>query len=92
MILPPDFDPNKKYPVFLYVYGGPHSQLVTNTFMSGGGFIYYMAQQGYIAFTLDNRGTANRGREFEKTIHRRLGICETEDQICGVNFLNLCLT
>jgi len=87
MILPPDFDPNKKYPVFLYVYGGPHSQLVTNTFMSGGGFIYYMAQQGYIAFTLDNRGTANRGREFEKTIHRRLGICETEDQICGVNFL-----
>jgi len=55
--------------------------------MSGGGFLYYMAQKGFIAFTLDNRGTANRGREFEKTIHRRLGTCETEDQICGVNYL-----
>ncbi|MCL1968398.1 MAG: S9 family peptidase [Bacteroidetes bacterium] len=87
IILPPDFDPNKKYPVFLYVYGGPHSQLVTNTFMSGGGFLYYMAQQGFVVFTLDNRGTANRGREFEKTIHRRVGVCETEDQICGINYL-----
>ena len=87
MILPPNFNPQHKYPVFLYVYGGPHSQLVTNTFMSGGGFLYYMAQQGFIVFTLDNRGTANRGREFEKTIHRRLGVCEMEDQICGVNYL-----
>jgi len=85
--LPPDFNPDKKYPVFLYVYGGPHSQMVTNTFMSGGGFLYFMAQQGFIVFSLDNRGTANRGREFEKTIHRRLGVCETEDQMCGVNYL-----
>jgi dipeptidyl-peptidase-4 len=87
MILPPDFDPIQKYPVFVYVYGGPHSQLVTNTFMSGGGFLYYMAQQGFIVFSLDNRGTANRGREFEKTVHRRLGTCEVEDQMCGINFL-----
>ena len=87
MILPSDFDTNKKYPVFVYVYGGPHSQLVTNSFMSGGGFLYYMAQQGFIVFTLDNRGTANRGKAFEKTIHRRLGVCEVEDQICGINYL-----
>jgi len=86
-ILPPDFDPEKKYPVFLYVYGGPHSQMVTNSFMSGGGFLYYMAQQGFIVFVLDNRGTANRGREFEKTIHRRLGVCEAEDQMCGIHYL-----
>ncbi|MCL2245981.1 MAG: S9 family peptidase [Lentimicrobiaceae bacterium] len=86
-ILPPNFDPNKKYPVFLYVYGGPHSQMVTNTFMSGGGFLYYMAQQGFIVFSLDNRGTANRGSEFEKVIHRRLGTYDVEDQMCGINYL-----
>jgi dipeptidyl-peptidase-4 len=86
-ILPPNFDNEKRYPVFLYIYGGPHSQMVTNSFMSGGGFLYYMAQQGYIVFVLDNRGTANRGREFEKTIHRRLGVCESEDQMCGINYL-----
>ncbi|MDR1345698.1 MAG: S9 family peptidase [Bacteroidales bacterium] len=87
LILPLDFDSTKKYPVFLYVYGGPHSQLVTNTFMSGGVFLHYMAQQGYIVFSLDNRGTNNRGAEFEKCIHRNLGVKEVEDQMCGVNWL-----
>lgn len=87
MIYPPNFDEKKKYPVFLYVYGGPHSQLVTNTFMSGGVFLHYMAQQGYIVFTLDNRGTANRGAEFEKCIHRQLGVLEMQDQMTGVNYL-----
>jgi len=87
LILPPDFDSTKTYPVFLYVYGGPHSQLVNNTFMSGGIFLHYMAQQGYIVFTLDNRGTNHRGVEFEKCIHRNLGIKEVEDQICGVQWL-----
>ena len=87
LITPPDMDPNQKYPVLIYVYGGPHSQLVTNTFVSGGAFLEFMAQQGYIVFTLDNRGTQNRGAEFEKCIHRNLGVKEVEDQMCGVEYL-----
>lgn len=87
LLKPINFDSNKKYPVFYYVYGGPHSQLVTNSWLSGGHFLHYMAQKGYVVFTLDNRGTANRGFEFESTIHRRLGDIETEDQMVGVNYL-----
>ena len=88
MILPPDFDKNKKYPCLVYVYGGPHSQLVTNTFMTGGVFLNYMAQKGYVIFVMDNRGTNNRGAEFEKCIHRRLGVCESEDQMVGIRYLH----
>lgn len=87
LITPPDFDQTKKYPCFIYVYGGPHSQLVTNSFVSGGAFLEFMAQQGYVVFTLDNRGTMNRGAEFEKCIHRNLGVKEVEDQMCGVEYL-----
>ncbi|MBR4912295.1 MAG: DPP IV N-terminal domain-containing protein [Bacteroidales bacterium] len=87
MITPPNMDKSKKYPVFMYVYGGPHSQLVTNQYLSGGLFLEFMAQQGYIVFTLDNRGTDNRGAEFEKCIHRNLGVREVEDQMCGVEYL-----
>jgi dipeptidyl-peptidase 4 len=84
---PPQFDPNKKYPVLMYVYGGPHSQMVTNTFLSGGVFLQYMAQKGFIVFSLDNRGTAKRGSAFEKCIHRQLGKFEMEDQMKGVAYL-----
>jgi dipeptidyl-peptidase-4 len=87
LIKPVHFDTTHKYPVFVYVYGGPHSQLVTNSWLSGGHFLHYMAQKGYIVFTLDNRGTSNRGFEFESTIHRRLGTVEVEDQMVGVKFL-----
>lgn len=87
MILPPDFNKNKKYPCLVYVYGGPHSQLVTNTFMTGGVFLNYMAQKGYVIFVMDNRGTNNRGAEFEKCIHRQLGVCESEDQMVGIRYL-----
>jgi dipeptidyl-peptidase 4 len=87
MIYPPDFDETKKYPVFIYVYGGPHSQLVTNTFLSGGIFLQYMAEKGFIVFSLDNRGTSKRGAAFEKSIHRQLGKLEMEDQMSGVNYL-----
>ena len=87
LITPPNMDPSKKYPCLIYVYGGPHSQLVTNTFISGGVFLEFMAQQGYVVFTLDNRGTQNRGAEFEKCIHRNLGVKEVEDQMCGVEYL-----
>lgn len=87
LITPPNMDKGKKYPVLIYVYGGPHSQLVTNSFISGGVFLEYMAQQGYVVFTLDNRGTSCRGAEFEKCIHRQLGKLEMEDQMCGVEYL-----
>ncbi len=88
MILPPDFNPAKKYPVIVYVYGGPHSQMVSKTWKNKAiWWQYYMAQKGYIAFTLDNRGTSNRGRAFETVIHRRLGILETADQMAGIDYL-----
>ncbi|MBB6276175.1 S9 family peptidase [Porphyromonas circumdentaria] len=88
LIKPLDFDANKKYPVIVYVYGGPHAQLVTNSWMGGArGWDIYMAQKGYIVFTLDNRGSANRGRDFEQVIHRQVGTVEMEDQMQGVDFL-----
>lgn len=88
LIKPVDFDPNKKYPVVVYVYGGPHSQLVTKSWHNAARWWqYYMASQGYISFTLDNRGTNNRGRDFETAIHRQLGVLETEDQMQGINYL-----
>ncbi len=88
LILPANFDVNKKYPVVVYVYGGPHSQQVKNTWLGGARYWQlYMAQNGYICFTMDNRGTPDRGCDFEKVIHRQLGECEAEDQYEGVKFL-----
>ena len=88
LIYPTNFDENKKYPVMVYVYGGPHAQLVNNRFGGGaGGFDYYMAQQGFVVFTLDNRGSENRGRDFEHVIHKELGQNEMADQMKGVAFL-----
>jgi dipeptidyl-peptidase-4 len=86
--LPPGFESTKKYPVIVYVYGGPHSQLVTNTWLGGANLYFnYLASKGYIVWTLDNRGTSNRGADFEQIIHRRLGDTESKDQMVGVNFL-----
>lgn len=88
MIKPSNFDPNKKYPVLVYVYGGPHAQLVTNSWLGGAsGWMLWMAEQGYIVYTLDNRGSANRGKAFEAQIHRQLGKVEMEDQMTGVAYL-----
>lgn len=88
MVTPPDMDPNKKYPAVVYVYGGPHAQLITNNWMAGGaGWFTYMAQKGYVIFTVDSRGSANRGAEFENVIHRNLGVTEMADQVKGVEFL-----
>ena len=88
LILPPNFDPNKKYPAIVYVYGGPHAQMITNSRFGGASaWDFYMAQEGYVMFTLDNRGSANRGFEFESIIHRQLGTVETKDQLTGVEFL-----
>lgn len=88
LITPPDFDSTKKYPAIVYVYGGPHAQLITNRWLGGAqGWDYYMAQKGYVMFTLDNRGSANRGFEFESIIHKHLGEVELRDQMSGVEFL-----
>ena len=88
LIKPYDFDSTKQYPVMIYVYGGPHAQLVTNSWMYGASlWMHWMANQGYIVFTLDNRGSANRGFSFESQIHRNLGTLEIEDQMKGVSFL-----
>lgn len=87
MVLPTDFDSTKKYPVIVYVYGGPHAQLVQDEWVNGGLWNYYMAQKGYIVFTIDNRGSADRGFEFESIVHRQLGVEEMKDQMEGVKFL-----
>lgn len=88
IIYPADFDATKKYPVMVYVYGGSHAQLVTNRWLGGGGYFdYYMAQQGYVVFTLDNRGSDARGKKFCDVNNRQLGVNEMADQIEGVKFL-----
>ncbi len=88
MIYPTNFNPAKKYPVLIYVYGGPHAQLITNSWMGGANlFLQYMAQNGYIVFTVDNRGSKNRGRDFEHIIHKELGKNEMADQLKGVEYL-----
>lgn len=88
IILPTDFNPNKKYPTIVYLYNGPHLQLVTNSFPASGNLWYeYMAQNGYIIFTMDGRGSANRGMKFEQAVFRNLGTTEMNDQMKGVNYL-----
>ncbi len=88
MIKPVGFDSTKKYPVIVYVYGGPHVQLITDTWLGGAGFMLnYLAENGYLIFTLDNHGSENRGRDFEQVIFRHLGTNEIKDQLTGVKFL-----
>lgn len=88
LIKPSNFDPNKKYPAMVYVYGGPHAQMITNSFLDGANlWMYWMAEQGYLVFTVDNRGSDNRGFAFESVIHGRLGVNEMDDQLKGVDYL-----
>lgn len=88
LITPPNMKPGEKYPTLVYVYGGPHSQLVTDSWLAGGNLYFLrLAQQGYVVFTVDNRGTDNRGFEFESCTHRHLGEIEMADQMEGVKFL-----
>ncbi len=85
---PYDFDSSKKYPVLIYVYGGPHAQMITNSWGGGASmWMHWMANQGYIVFTVDGRGSANRGLAFENQIHRQIGKVEMEDQLTGVEYL-----
>ena len=88
LFLPADFDPAKKYPVILYVYGGPHSQMVQDSWLGQVRmWEMLMAQKGYIVYVQDNRGTQNRGSEYEKAIHRQCGQCEMADQMAGIGML-----
>ncbi|MBQ9185981.1 MAG: S9 family peptidase [Bacteroidales bacterium] len=85
---PADFDPAKKYPVILYVYGGPHSQMVQDKWLGNiRMWELYMAQRGYVVFVMDNRGTQNQGLEYEQAIHKYCGKAEMEDQMVGINML-----
>lgn len=85
MIKPADFDSTKEYPVLMYVYGGPGSQTVTRAFSSAQRPIWhqYLANQGYIIVSVDNRGTGARGTNFKKQTYKKLGILETEDQVAA---------
>jgi dipeptidyl-peptidase 4 len=85
MLKPLNFDPNKRYPVFINVYGGPHAQIVSRRW--GDLFGQYMAQQGYIVFKLDNRGSSRRERQFTDVIYKNLGKNEVEDQLVGIDWL-----
>ena len=88
LIKPVNFDPNKKYPAIIYVYGGPHAQMIHNTrFYDARGWDLYMAQQGYVMLTVDNRGSDNRGIKFENCTFRHLGTEEMKDQVQGAKFL-----
>lgn len=88
LIKPYNFDSSKKYPVIVYVYGGPHAQLITDTWTAGAGiYLNYLAQEGFLVFTLDNRGSADRGEAFEQCIHRQCGQLEMHDQLTGIEWL-----
>ena len=88
MVKPADFDPNKKYPTVVYVYGGPHAHSIEASWhWASRSWETYMAQKGYIIFVLDNRGSEDRGRDFEQATFRHLGQVEMRDQMSGVTYL-----
>ena len=88
LVLPTNFDPSKKYPAVIYVYGGPLAHMIDASRHWGvRGWDIWMAQQGYVMFCLDNRGSENRGLAFEQVTFRQLGVEEMKDQLCGVDFL-----
>ena len=88
LFLPVGFDPAKQYPLIVYVYGGPHSQMVQDRWLGGiRPLEMYWAQHGYIVYVQDNRGTSNRGTAFEKAINRQCGQVEMQDQIAGIGEL-----
>ena len=88
LIYPTNFDSSKKYPVIVYLYNGPHAQLITNRFPATGNLWYdHLAEKGYVVFTMDGRGSANRGLKFEQAIHGNVATTEMNDQMKGVDFL-----
>lgn len=88
MFKPVDFDSTKKYPVIVYLYGGPNVQLINETWNGGGDmWLQYLAERGFVVFTMDSRGSANRGKAFEQSTFQHLGKIETQDQLVGIDFL-----
>ena len=88
MVKPADFNPEKKYPTVVYVYGGPHANNVQASWhWASRSWETYMAQKGYIIFILDNRGSQYRGRAFEQATFHQLGQIEMQDQMKGVDYL-----
>ncbi|HSH65929.1 MAG TPA: DPP IV N-terminal domain-containing protein, partial [Bacteroidia bacterium] len=88
MFKPVDFDSTKKYPTIVYLYNGPNVQLVNNTWNAGGDLWFqYMAERGFVVFTMDGRGSGNRGLAFEQAVFRHLGTEEMKDQLVGINYL-----
>ena len=86
---PVGFSPDKKYPVIVYWYGGPHAQMILNSWNGGAGdyWFRYMAQRGYVVFTVDTRGSDNRGKNFEQSIFRKLDDAQLEDLDAGLSYL-----
>lgn len=88
LITPKNLDVNKQYPVIVYLYNGPHLQLINNGYPASGNLWYdYMTDKGYIVFTMDGRGSSNRGFKFESATHGELGQVEMKDQLVGVDYL-----
>jgi dipeptidyl-peptidase-4 len=90
MYKPINFDSTKKYPIVVYWYGGPHNQMITAGYNGGAGdyWFQYMAQRGYIVFSMDVRGSANRGNAFEQAIFRKAGAAQMEDLEAGIAYLH----
>jgi dipeptidyl-peptidase 4 len=86
---PVGMETGKKYPVIVYWYGGPHAQLINNNFTGGAADLWfqYMAQRGYVVFTLDTRGSGNRGKTFEQHIYRNIGGPQVADLLVGIDYL-----
>lgn len=88
LVQPKDINKKTKYPAVVYVYGGPHAQMINDSWNFGArGWDIYMANKGYVVLTIDNRGSSNRGLEFENATFRELGIIEGEDQVKGLDIL-----
>ena len=88
LLKPLGFDPSKKYPLIVYVYGGPHSQMVNDSWLGNVRmWEMLMAQRGYIVYVQDNRGTQRHGAEYEKAINRHCGKAEMDDQMVGIRQL-----
>jgi dipeptidyl-peptidase-4 len=87
LLYPADFDPTRKYPVLMYTYGGPGSQVVLDSYGNGGGLEQWLAQQGYLLAMVDGRGSGMRGRDFKKVTYLKLGDYEVADQIEGAKWL-----
>ncbi len=88
LMLPAHFDSTKKHPVIVYLYNGPHVQLIQNSYPQSGNLWYeLLTQKGYVVFSMDGRGSSNRGLEFEQATFRQLGTLEMDDQLKGVEYL-----